>query len=559
MLGNRSIKATVNNGYEVKVRISAHGYLNNNTGNLIKLMPDDNDASTNIPRTINGEFLTPFASPTGDAYYLDLTLRGSDVLKVDAVVDINKPFLIGLNRTSPTGQVRSIDVGEVTLFSNGPFSIEKLELEILDVRPPYADWKIHGHSSPPGWGRVNGVAGITLVAENFSDGLYDTAPPCSYGIQIEIFLGINVFYIFEIEIGGFVGLKLNFGLAERYGGGRYAHNFVSGKYLQGSVDIGLAKASGRVEATDEWEWQTPKQLGYAVKDWLNDFIEVVDADYKLPLPKGYAGRTSKTTSKVETEVLGQKVSQSHETLENALSLEFVRDDFSIFNATQVYTNQSKQETRVSFGRKWEDSVTVGAASPKLPAASFAVTNPTLEKRALLASLQYLANVLGIPPDSVMFTVGSLASKFGHLSSFWETYQNATKFFSMKNFVNLGRKSGVTWDYELYVGLKFMFEQWLDLGNSEFNKTPANAIIETEINKPERQAWNFGAGLDFNAKAAIGFKVYTYPCAFVSVYFGAKVKFELSASPEWDLIGPTTWGDGPPSTQDLVALLENQEG
>ena len=180
MLGNRSIKATVNNGYEVKVRVSAHGYLNNNTGNLIKLMPDDNDASTNIPRTINGEFLTPFASPTGDAYYLDLTLRGSDVLKVDAVVDINKPFLIGLNRTSPTGQVRSIDVGEVTLFSNGPFSIEKLELEILDVRPPYADWKIHGHSSPPGWGRVNGVAGITLVAENFSDGLFDTAPACKF-------------------------------------------------------------------------------------------------------------------------------------------------------------------------------------------------------------------------------------------------------------------------------------------------------------------------------------------------------------------------------------------
>lgn len=384
-LGNRSIHATVNNGYEVKVRIWAHGYLNNNTSNLVRLAPDDSDLSTNIP-LVNGERLTPFASPTGDAYYLDLTLRGSDVLKVDAVVDINKPFLIGLNRTSPTGQIRTVDVGSVTLFSNGPFSIEKLELQVLDVRPPFADWKIHGHSSPPGWGRVNGVAGITLVAENFSDGLYDTAPPpCSFGIQIEIFLGINVFYIFEIEIGGFVGLKLNFGIEN--GGGNYAHNFISGKYVQASVDIGLAKASGRVEATDEWEWQTPKQLGYAVKDWLNDFIEVVDADYKLPLPKGYAGRTSKTTSKVETEVLGQKVSQSHETLENAVSLEFVRDDLSIFNATQVYTNQSKQETRVSFGRKWEDSVTVGAASPKLPAASFAVTNPTLEKRALFASLE----------------------------------------------------------------------------------------------------------------------------------------------------------------------------
>ena len=92
-------------------------------------------------------------------------------------------------------------------------------------------------------------------------------------------MGIEIFYVFEVEIGGFVGLKLNFG------DGDYAHNFISGKYVQASVDIGLAKASGRLEATDEWDWKTPKQLGYAVKDWLNDFIELVDADYKLPLPK----------------------------------------------------------------------------------------------------------------------------------------------------------------------------------------------------------------------------------------------------------------------------------
>ena len=69
---------------------------------------------------------------------------------------------------------------------------------------------------------------------------------------------------------------------------------------------------------------------------------MVDADYKLPLPKGYAGRTSKTTSKVETEVLGQTVSQVHETLENAVSLEFVNDS-SILNTMQIYSNQSEDK------------------------------------------------------------------------------------------------------------------------------------------------------------------------------------------------------------------------
>lgn len=551
-LGNRSIHATVNNGYEVKVRIWAHGYLNNNTNNLVKFAPDDSDLSTNIPLS-NGERLTPFASPAGDAYYLDLTLRGSDVLKVEAVHDANEPFLMGLNRISPTGQIRTVDVGSVTLFSNGPFSIEKLELEVLDVRPPYADWKIHGHSSPPGWGRVNGVAGITLVAENFSDGLYDTAPPCSFGIQIEIFLGIEIFYIFEIEIGGFVGLKLNFGIEN--GGGNYAHNFISGKYVQASVDIGLAKASGRLEATDEWEWRTPKQLGFAVKDWLNDFI--IDDDYKLPLPKGYAGRTSKTISKVETEVLGQTVSQAHETQENAVSLEFVNDSSPILNTLQIYSNQSKDKTRISFGRKWSDGGTVGADAPTYPSASVSVTNPTIKERALYASIQYLANVLEIPPESVVFSVASWASKYGNLASFWKTYQNATKLFSMGNFASFGGKTGITWDYELYVGLKFMFEEWLDLGNSDFNSGPSETVIETQLNQ-NAQNWTFGAGLDFNAKAGIGFKIYTYPCAFVSVYFGAKLKFEISASPEWNLIGATKWGTSS-SSQDLVALLENQEG
>ena len=145
-----------------------------------------------------------------------------------------------------------------------------------------------------------------------------------------------------------------------------------------------------------------------------------------------------------------------------------------------------------------------------------------------------------------------------LHRFGKHIKNATKFFSMGNFASFGGKTGITWDYELYVGLKFMFEEWLDLGKSDFNSGPSETVIETQLNQ-NAQNWKFGAGLDFNAKAGIGFKIYTYPCAFVSVYFGAKVKFELSGIAGVDLIGPTTWGGGPQSTQDLVALLENQEG
>ena len=62
------------------------------------------------------------------------------------------------------------------------------------------------------------------------------------------------------------------------------HIFKSGSYLQAQVDIGVAKAFGRIEGTKEWDWTNSKELTYAMRDWMSQFIP---ASYEMPLPKGF--------------------------------------------------------------------------------------------------------------------------------------------------------------------------------------------------------------------------------------------------------------------------------
>ena len=99
---------------------------------------------------------------------------------------------------------QKIGVGQVQEYSN--LLVDVLKIEVLDARPPYSDWKVHGLGSQPGWGRVNGVSSLTRVAKDFTEAIQKSGKwgigSFNIPIQLEISFGVEVFYVvrFEVEV-----------------------------------------------------------------------------------------------------------------------------------------------------------------------------------------------------------------------------------------------------------------------------------------------------------------------------------------------------------------------
>ena len=346
--GGQKILAQVNEGYELKIRITAYGQSPISGNQPIQKLDQ------NLIYQQGNSLATPFASPFGDCYTLDMTLRGNDTIAVEGVSNPNEPFLIDVKRFTQNGKMKSINVGNVQLFTSNEFNIKKLNIEILDVRAPWSDWKLHGHGSPPGWNRVNGVSGLTLVAQDFTDAISENASGANIFFQVDVFIGVELFYVVSVEIGGFIGLKFDL---------QGNHIFKSGSYLQAQVDIGVAKASGRIEGTKEWGWTNSKELTYAMRDWMNQFIP---ASYEMPLPKGFKDPVTKTYRKSHLD-LGGKLSTEQELSENAFKYEF-ETDHPILNFASLSSNQSKNETTIAFGKKWSKSEE-SEPSPSIPSST----------------------------------------------------------------------------------------------------------------------------------------------------------------------------------------------
>lgn len=513
-----SLEAYINSGYEGRIRIKAFDLNGNELGlNHSKVTPNE----------------TPFKSSEGnDCYWLDILVRSLD--KFSASFDGVK-WNIELTRTTPSGDEfnvedpqQKIGVGQVIEYPS-LFTVETLKIEVLDGRPPYSDWKMHGLSSPPGWGRVNGVSALSRVAKDFTEAIKKSGEwgmdSLNIPIQLEISFGVEVFYVISFEIGGFVGVELCVGAAP--------NKFVTGAYAASKIDLGGAGVNARIEHTNEWLWEDTTDLLDAVKDWINGYLPEA---WEFPLPAGFRGASPKLTTSY-----GSKLGDVTTTYEESMSslqdphpvTKFSIDNQALLNHpnfTELETKSGNEGyTKLSYGWQFE-----GGLYPKInhnhdlpdpPTLPSYVTQPTdFRYRAIQGIAQLLED------SSLTYSnldLSALLSGLEHLKTVCDLAGYVPDKLSFEPWKKLGKatgnRTGFSIDYKAHLKFQIISESTCD--TQAILSQPNDAVFSQTIQRIETS--KFGFGLTFGGGLDFSFKVFFYPNPWISVYLGAKLSLGLN--------------------------------
>lgn len=525
------LSATVNNGYQARIRISAFDINQNSIADHPQISPNT----------------TPFRTGDGEnASLLDITVKGSDQLSIKCTG--NNEWVLSLTRLSPHGSSISIPMGSVMDYPN-LWTVSFLKIEILDARPPFADWKLNGHGSPQDWGQVCGIAGLSRIANDFSQALKKSAAwgaQFNIPIQLELCFGIEAFYVLNIEIGGFVGVEIAGSYVNSDNSG-WLNKFKTGFYAAGKVDLGAVSVDGRIEWTNEWLWNDGASLCDAVKDWLNDYIRKVDKDWCLDLPRGFRGRESKVTTTHGTKVL--KVKSRYTSTGDTYSdpnpetkFKYVDDNMLPYpNFLELSTKPGNNGyTKFAFGYigdgDWSsfDETELLPAAPTLP--SYATDSTDFRFKAIAAIGEAIGNT------SLQYSnlqVLDLFGKFESLSRLVRIIGHVPDKLSFEPWAKLGKcgkydpkgnsKTGFSAEYDAYISMQIITEN--HAGDKQLVSGDNSQLFDTSINHLQNR--KFGFGWDLGGNVALGFKICFYPSPWVSIYLGAKfsVGFEYSQKVE----------------------------
>jgi hypothetical protein len=524
-----SLDAVVNNGYEGRIRVKA---LDINGNELAGVTPEE----------------TPFRTASGaNTYFLDILVRSEDHFSVKYD---NNDWSVNLVRTAPSGEKKTIPVGTVVEYSN-LFTVPKLHIEILDARPPFCDWKVHGHASPPSWGRINGVSGLARIAADFSEGIRASAEwgMSSFNIplQLELCFGVEIFYVVSFEVGGFVGLEFCLGSTP--------NKFKAGVYAATELNLGVVGGNARIESTTEWLWEDTASLLDAIKDWLNNFIP---AGYELPLPRNFPQPTSKKVtsygSKYGDISTAYEHSESSPNDPNSETKYSIRDDSKLKypNYMELETKTGNEGfTKLGFG--WEFD---GGLHPKMNSNHYLPNPPPIPTHLTqpfdirYKIIQAVAQLFDVPGTEIINP--STGTPYDppryypslNLSTLMSVFETAETAMSVAGYIpnklsfgpwaklgkGAGQKTGFSLDYNGNAKFQIITENTLD--TNAVLSDPEADVFSQSIETVKTKTFGVGFTAGFNVSAS--FKVFFYPSPWVSVYLGAKLSAGFNTSGKWPI-------------------------